>query len=189
MFDRASVRYACYRRQKGIQAESHQEILQEVEKTMLPTDRWEDFSKKWDVFVNKKTGIKRIVPETNFDYVHTTCTEFKVMSKMGLSLEEIQEKLDERQQNVFEIVMLNNIEDDFTGYGETWNVTIDKGSSRLEVKSLKTKLNKIPAPKPTPIAAAVNKETVINMDDAEKIEDKELIKKLKALLTQEGVKL
>ena len=96
MFDRASVRYACYRRQKGIQGESHQEILQEVEKTMLPTDRWEDFSKKWDVFVNKKTGIKRIVPETNFDYVHTTCTEFKVMSKMGLSLEEIQEKLDEK---------------------------------------------------------------------------------------------
>lgn len=180
MFERSDVRYACYRKQKGIDAEKHQEIISEIDKIKLPTDKWEDFSTGWDVFVTPKE-ITRIVPETDFDYIHTTCTEFKVKTNMGLSNEEIYEQADKRQKNIFEIVMLNNIEDDFSGFGETWRVSVDQGSKRIEVKSLKTKLNKVPKPPPKPVASAV-RNTIVDMTDAEPIEDQELIKKLKALL-------
>ena len=36
MFNRSKIRYACYRRQKNTQAESHLALIEEVEKVLLP---------------------------------------------------------------------------------------------------------------------------------------------------------
>lgn len=186
MLQRSDVRYACYRRKKSIHvAEKHDEIIALVEKAKKTTDAWEDFARTWDVFVDAGK-ITRIIPELDFDFVHTTCTEFKVKSQMGLSPEEIYKDLDPRKKNVFEVVSLNSIEDDdFSKYGDTWKIKIDEGSKRIEVLSNKTKRNLVNS-NPRTLKTAVK--NVIDMEKAEKVDpeksDDPIIAKIKELLKQ-----
>jgi len=186
MLQRSDVRYACYRRKKSTHVpEKHDEIISLVEKAKKTTDAWEDFAKTWDVFVDSGKII-RIIPELDFDFVHTTCTEFKVKSQMGLSPEEIYKDLDPRKKNVFEVVSLNSIEDDdFSNYGDTWKVKIDEGSKRIEVLSNKTKKNLVNS-NPRTLKTAVK--NIIDMEKAKKVDpeksDDPIIAKIKELLKQ-----
>lgn len=190
MLTRSNIRYACFRKQSGTALPKHEETLDEVKKILIEGDTWENFSNTWDIFVGKGK-IHRIVPEKDYDYVHTSCTEFKVKTSLGMSNEEIYEGLNDRQKNLFDVVLLNCIEADFSGYGETFKVSIDGGSSRIEVRSLKNKRNLVPKPKPKVAAVAVREaiNTTINMDEAEEIEDRALVQRLKDLLKKEGIKL
>lgn len=191
MFSRSNIRYACYRKQNNTHTEKHQLLLDDVEKVLLPTDTWEGFSNVWDIFV-AQDKITRIVPETDIDFIHTTCTEIKVKTNMGISDEEIYKELSDRQKNIYNIVLLNSIEPNFSQYGEAWKVIVDQGAKRIEVRSLKTKNNPIKftePPKIIPLRNAVHNET-INLGEGEDIsEDSELIRKLKDLLNKEGIKL
>lgn len=191
MFNRSKIRYACYRRQKNTQAESHLALIEEVEKVLLPTDTWEGFSNTWDVFVSRDK-ITRIVPEIDSDYIHAICTEIKVKTNMGISEEDIYKELNDRQKNIYDVVLLNSIEPNFSEYGETWKVTVDQGSKRMEVRSSKTKSNKIKftePPKVVPLKQAVHNETIDLSKGKDISEDSELIRKLKDLLSKEGIKL
>jgi|FLMP01.1.fsa_nt_emb hypothetical protein len=191
MFSRSKIRYACYRKQNSTHTEEHQVLLDDVEKALLPTDTWEGFSDVWDIFVGRDK-ITRIIPEVDFDFIHTTCTEIKVKTNMGISDEDIYKELSDRQKNIYNIVLLNSIEPDFSKYGETWKVIVDQGSKRIEVRSSKTKKNQVNFPQPpkvVPLRTAVHNET-IDLSKGEDIsEDSELIRKLKDLLSKEGIKL
>lgn len=137
---RADVRLVGYRKKSNLEyPERFKKEYEELQKVKLSTDKWEDFSILWDVFVNKDKVV-RIVPELDYNYVNTTCIEIKTKISLGISEEEIEKTLNDRQLNIYNIVNLHYLGDtvDWNTYNLEWGIKIDHDSNRMEVYSKKT---------------------------------------------------
>ena len=133
MYTRSELRHACYRAKKGVATEKNQLLLDLIKPLLQPHQRWENFSKVWDILVSKSGDIKVIKPETNYDYIHNTLLEASLYAKQGIDFD----SFDDNQMNIIEqveILMLDNIMS-WKNYNRVWGVEIDP-----ELKTLKTKL-------------------------------------------------
>lgn len=185
MFRRSDFRLVCYRKRKNAQVPENLEwVLEEIEKVRLPEDSWEDFSTSWDLFVGKN-HISRIVPEIDEIYVNNTCIEIKTKLSMGADIKEVEDSLNTRQRNIYDVVVLNYLgeEVDWENYNETWGVKIDYSSKRIEVFSKKTKINKVTFAEPKVVE---EKESNFTTKKG-KIEelDPDILDKIKAFLSKE----
>lgn len=189
MFIRSDVRYVAYRMKNGAPIpEGKEHLLQEIEKVKLSSDDWDDFSDTWDLYVSPRY-IKRVSPERDEIFLNNFCIEVKTKASMGVSLEEIEESLDDRERNIYDIVNLNYLGDevDWSLYNKDWGVKIDHEYNRIVVFSKKTDQTglKLVNQKPmTTVSEAVKKENTFSSGKIEDM-DPELLKKVKALLESE----
>lgn len=190
MFLRSDFRLVAYRKKnKAALPKGKEWIAEEIEKVMLPKDKWEDFSVSWDLFVSPKK-VSRIVPEVDEVYVNNACIEIKTKLSLGMSKDELYESLTDRQKNIYDTVCLNYLgeEVDWETYNDTWAIKIDQDAKRIEVYSKKTKKNEVVFPKPptiTPVAEAVKSELAITEKGSVDNLDPKLLDKLKAFLASE----
>jgi hypothetical protein len=190
MFKRQEVRHTCFRKSNNsVYAEDRQYIVDHIEEhVMLPSDAWEDFSKKWDVFVTKE-GISRIVPEVDYDFVHSTCIEIQTKIAIGQDPAAVYSSLAQRQKNIFDMIELNYLGEhvDWSEYNKSWIVEINHQSKRIEVKSLNTQVNEVTFEQPkerTDLQEAVSAALDLQPVKEEDL-DEDLVAKLKKLLAKE----
>ena len=106
--------------------------------TMIPQNQsWNTFSVGWDVFVSNEKIIV-IKPETDYDFIHTTCLEKSLCEQRGLEMDP-----SERQQNVIQIVELNMLEGkmEWPNYNKTWGISVDVELKKISTKLFTTKQN------------------------------------------------
>jgi len=189
MFIRSDVRYVAYRMKNGAPIpEGKEHLLKEIEKVKFSSDDWDDFSDTWDLYVSPR-HIKRVSPERDEIFVNNFCIEVKTKVSMGVSLEEIEESLDDRERNIYDIVNLNYLGDevDWSLYNKGWGVKIDHEYNRIVVFSKKTDQTelKLVNQKPmTTVSEAVKKENTFSSGKIEDMDEK-LWNKVKALIDAE----
>lgn len=133
MYTRSELRHACFRAKKGAVTEKNQPLLDIIQPLLQVHQRWENFTKEWDILVTNSGEVKIIKPETNYEYVHNTLLEAALYAKQGIDFD----SFDDRQMNIInqvEILMLDNIMK-WANYNRVWGVEIDP-----ELKTMKTKL-------------------------------------------------
>jgi hypothetical protein len=138
MYSRSDVRHACFRAKKNAASEDNKKILAEVEKLLSPGQRWDNFTKIWDVLIDKIGQIVIIKPETNYDYIHSTCLEASLYTKKNLSFDDFSD----RQKNIIltvETLMLEKLMT-WENYNKNWGVELDPVT-----KIIKTKLYNAPS--------------------------------------------
>lgn len=138
MINRSMVRHTCFRMKAGQEPSANNKHI--VELVQVPEgESWETFGARWDVIVDKKEKIHTIVPETNFDFILSTCAEAKMMFKYTGKVDFD----DHRKQNIVNIVELSMLGDlmSWDNYNDTWGVELDRDLSRIYTKYFKTKLN------------------------------------------------
>jgi len=130
-------------------------------------ESWETFGSRWDVIVDKKEKIHTIVPETDFDFILSTCAEAKMMFKYTGKVEFD----DHRKQNIVNVVELSMLGDlmSWETYNETWGVELDHDLSRIYTKYFKTKLN-IVTPEMISASRISDGEVMLKPAELEKIE-------------------
>jgi hypothetical protein len=130
---RSDVRYACTRAKNGNASGEFQLILDQVKALLAPHQRWDNFKTVWDVLIDRSGGIVIIKPETDFNYIHSTCLEASFIAKKGLSFLD----LTERQANIVTIVEASMLDSLMTweNYNNAWGIEVDQ-----DLKSIKTKL-------------------------------------------------
>jgi len=189
MFVRSDIRYVAYRMKNGAPIPKEKEhLVEEIEKVKNSTDSWKDFSDVWDLYVSPKY-IKRVAPERDEVFVNNFCIEVKTKVSMGVSLNEIEESLDDRERNIYDIVNLNYLgeEVDWALYNKAWGVKIDQEYNRLVVfnkNTDQTELKLVNQKPKTTVKEAVKKENTFNSGKIEDM-DPALLKKIKALLESE----
>lgn len=137
MYKRSDIRYACTRAKNKNAAADHQPILNEVSKLLKSHQRWENFKTTWDLLVDKDNNIVIIDPETDRDFVHSTCLEYSFSIKNNIPA-----SFTDRQNNIISIVdaMMLDGKMSWNNYNKTWGVEID-----YETKMIKTKMYNIPS--------------------------------------------
>lgn len=133
MYTRSELRHACFRAKKGAVTEKNQPLLDIIQPLLQVHQRWENFTKEWDILVTNSGEVKIIKPETNYEYVHNTLLEAALYAKQGIDFD----SFDDRQMNIInqvEILMLDNIMK-WANYNRVWGVEIDP-----ELKTMQTKL-------------------------------------------------
>ena len=133
MYSRSDIRHACFRAKKNVATDENKKVLAEVEKLLLPGQRWDNFTKVWDVLIDKAGKIVIIKPETDYDYIHSTCLEASLYSKKNISFDDFSD----RQKNIIltvETLMLENLMT-WENYNKNWGIELDPVN-----KSIKTKL-------------------------------------------------
>lgn len=136
MFTRSEVRHACFRAKKKADNEKHKEVLDLVKSKLPEGYRFENFAELWDVMV---TGgnITIVQPESDYDFIHETCTEAAVMARLGKDFS----AMTARQQNVIAVVE-NEMLDGLTvwkEYNRKWGVTLDTELKKIKIKLFSVK--------------------------------------------------
>lgn len=137
MYKRSDIRYACTRAKKNNATEEHTAILDSVSTLLKPHQRWENFKITWDVLVDKNNNIVIIDPETDRDFVHSTCLEYSISIKNN-----IEPTFNDRQNNIIAIVdaiMLDG-KMHWENYNKAWGVEIDS-----DTKMIKTRMYNVPS--------------------------------------------
>jgi hypothetical protein len=132
MYSRSDVRHACFRAKKNVASENNKIILQQVEKLLIPGQRWDNFTKVWDLLVDKTGKIVIIKPETDYDFVHSTCLEASLYFRKNMGFDDFSD----RQRNIVLIVetlMLDNLMS-WDNYGKAWGVEIEPVTNILKTK-------------------------------------------------------
>jgi phosphoenolpyruvate synthase/pyruvate phosphate dikinase len=133
MYTRSELRYACYRAKKGNATEDLKPLLETVEAKLAVHQKWENFTSVWDILVDGQNEVIVMRPETDYDYVHSTCLEAGILSKRHMNFT----SFNDRQHNIINIVESAMLEKLMTWetYGKDWGIEIDP-----ELKLIKTKL-------------------------------------------------
>lgn len=136
MIKRSELRHACFRAKNGVATEQNMQLLKLVEPLLQPSQRWENFSQEWDLFVSGDT-IKIVKPETDVDFIRNTCLEkhFQTVHKTTVNW-------DDRKLNVLTIVELLMLDRLMTweNYNTAWGVEVD-----FTLKQIRTKLFTAPS--------------------------------------------
>ena len=136
--NRSEVRHALYRIQKGIPVAEKQALYEQLEPLIPPGETWATFSTGWDVFVKQGT-ITVIIPEIDYEFIHTTCLEKSIRSSMANT-----DWMTHRQMNVIQIVELNMLEQmTWPTYNKTWAVSVDRELKKITTRLFKTSVNKV----------------------------------------------
>ena len=138
---RSDVRHALYRMRSGVPKQGAEEVYKIVEPLIPPGESWESFSTNWDVFV--KNGVIHIIkPETDYDFIHTTCLEKSMSVRYNTPI-----TFDQRQENTIEIVELNMLEGKMSWetYSKTWSVVLDYDLKKISTRMSATSINEVTA--------------------------------------------
>lgn len=155
MYTRSQLRHACFRAKNNRLTEDNKKTLEVVSPLLAEHQTWSTFADKWDLITTKSGEIIIIKPESDYDYVHSTCIEARTLVRLGQEIA----FSDPRKENVIQVVenlMLDNMMS-WSNYGEAWGVTID-----VALKQIRTKLYHV---EPTQI------EVTQEMIDASRISD------------------
>lgn len=135
---RSEVRHTCYRmKNKAEVAEDRQYIVDLVKPIIPKGETWDTFSSSWDILIGSDDKIHPIVPESDYDYVHSICLEVALSKKHNIPL-----NLDSRGQNVLTVVELNMMDNmTWDEYNKMWGVYIDYELKKIHTKLFKTKQN------------------------------------------------
>lgn len=136
---RSDVRHALFRMKNGIPKENAKEIYDLVEPNIPSGESWSTFAQGWDVFV-VKDKIKVIIPEIDYDFIHSTCLEKLFASKQKTEVE-----FTPRQMNVIQIVEINMLEKLMTWdtYNKSWGVRVDYELKKVSTYLFKTVVNSV----------------------------------------------
>lgn len=177
--NRSEIRHALYRAKNGIFADDKKHIYDIVKPKIPVNESWATFSKNWDIFyINGEITV--IQPETDYDFIHTTCLEKSLHIKNNINMDATH-----RQLNAIQIVELNMLDGKMTWptYNKTWGIWVDRELKRVHTKLFMTSVNTvtddmIKASAPSDGAAmtttpeipmiVVDKTEPISADDAEK---------------------
>lgn len=137
--NRSEIRHALYRAKNGILADDKKHIYDMVEPKLPAPETWATFAKNWDIFY-KDGEITVIKPETDYDFIHTTCLEKSLHEKNGLVMDAT-----DRQLNTIQIVELNMLEGKMTwaNYNKTWGVSVDHELKRVATRLFNTSVNEV----------------------------------------------
>lgn len=133
MYRRSEIRHACFRAKKNAATEENKKVLAIVEPLLDVHQRWENFGTVWDVLLDSNSNIIIIKPETDYDFIHTTCIEASLYKKNGIKFD----SFSDRQKNIIvtvETLMLDNLMS-WESYGKAWGVEVDQST-----KTIKTRL-------------------------------------------------
>jgi hypothetical protein len=134
---RSEVRHAVYRKRSGCPKPEYQQVYETIEAMLPGGESWDSFSTGWDVLVIGD-DIAIIKPETDYDFIHTTCLEKAMCVNHGLTY-----NTTARQENVLQIVeagMLDGLMD-WTTYNKTWGVVVEVDVKRIHTKLFLTNVN------------------------------------------------
>jgi len=179
MLKRSDVRLCAYRKQADSEPPKNlSHLIPIIEDIMLEGDTWKNFLTVWDMVV-KDGSVVRIATEKDLQFAVSTCIEIKTKISMGMLEEDIVNKLDERQKNIYDIVKLNYLgpEVDWEKFNISWELKFDSSGTRIEVLSKKTKINTLTPPKKKPLGEAIKTEKG-SIEDL----DPKLLSKIKELL-------
>lgn len=136
---RSDVRHALFRMKNG-QPKVGCEELYEVVESMIPTGHsWNTFGTGWDVLI-KNGQVLIIKPETDYNYVHSTCLEYSLCAKNN-----VKPDFDPRQANVIAIVESTMLDGKMTwaNYNKNWGLTIDEDRGFIQTKLFATQVNEV----------------------------------------------
>jgi hypothetical protein len=188
MLNRSDVRYVAYRmKNEALIPKEKEHLLDKILEVKLESDNWEDFADTWDLFVHNDR-VERVFPEKDEVFVNNFCIEVKTKVSMGMSLEEIEKSLSDRERNIYDIIHLNYLgeEVDWELYNKSWGVKIDNEYNKLVVFNKKTDQKELKVLKPSRHISSSVKQENIKISSG-KMEDMEpdLWQKVKALLKAE----
>lgn len=137
--NRSEIRHALYRAKNGIFADSKKHIYDMVEPKIPANESWSTFAKSWDIFY-KNGEVTVIRPESDYDFIHTTCLEKALHVKNNIEMDAT-----DRQLNVIQIVELNMLEGKMTWptYNKTWGVSVDRELKRVYTRLFTTFVNEV----------------------------------------------
>ena len=137
--NRSEIRHALYRAKNGIFAEDKQFIYDMVEPKLPVNENWNTFTINWDIFY-KDGEITVVKPETDYDFIHTTCLEKALHIKNNIHMEATN-----RQLNTIQIVELSMLDGKMTwqNYNKTWGVSVDRELKRINTKLFLTDINEV----------------------------------------------
>ncbi len=137
--NRSEIRHALYRAKNGIFADDKKHIYDMVEPKIPVNESWSTFAENWDIFY-KNGEVTVIRPETDYDFIHTTCLEKALHVKNNIEMDAT-----DRQLNTIQIVELNMLEGKMTWptYNKTWGVSVDRELKRINTRLFTTFVNEV----------------------------------------------
>lgn len=133
------MRYTLFRMKNSNPVETPEatELYNTIDPLIPPGESWSTFSINWDVLFNN-SEIIIIKPETDYNYVHSTCVEYSVCIK-----NKVEPDFDSRQLNIIKIVESTMLEGkmDWGSYNKVWGLTIDPDRNFIHTKLFSTAIN------------------------------------------------
>ena len=131
MYTRKQVRYSINRCSKpGDHPAQYQEIYDHVMSIKPDNLDLADFTKTWDIIIDKNKEILFVEPERDINFIQTTCIEAKMLTKTGLPFDE----LTDRQANIVSIVetaMLDGLME-WETFGANWVVKLNSETGQIQ---------------------------------------------------------
>lgn len=142
MLTRSKVRHALFRAKNNTPKtdQESQEIYDIVLPAIPPNETIQSFSTGWDIVLGKTGTISIIAPESDYDFVHSTCLKKAMAIEMNVT-----PQFSIREENVIQIVdasLLDNLMK-WESYNKSWGVSIDYELKRIYTKLFKTVTNKV----------------------------------------------
>jgi len=141
MVTKGNLRYACYRAKKGNITSDIMPLLESIEVKLEAHQRWENFSTEWDILVSDNNEIIIIKPETDYNFIHSTCLEANILSKREMSFS----SFDERQRNIIKIIEASMLDElmSWETYNTSWGIEIDHTLKLIKTKLYNVESNQI----------------------------------------------
>lgn len=136
MYKRSEIRYACYKAKNGVITDETKPVLDAVSGLLEIHQRWENFSKEWDVMVTK-SGIVIIKPESDIAFVNETLSKAKIYDDLGKDFS----SFSDRETNILhqvELLLLEGIQS-WKTFNVNWVVRIDRDTNQIKVTSINAK--------------------------------------------------
>lgn len=130
--NRSELRHACFRAKNNAITPDKQHFLNAVEPLLSPGQNWDNFTKVWDLLVTKTGKIVIIKPETDYDFIHSTCLKANIYALRDLEFD-----FSDREANIITIVEIMMLEGlmKWKTYNTDWGIIID-----TELGVIRTKL-------------------------------------------------
>tara|TARA_R110000772_G_scaffold87055_1_gene181768 strand:- start:208 stop:840 length:633 start_codon:yes stop_codon:yes gene_type:complete len=183
MYSRSDLRHACYRAKSNnnVVAEKHKPLLQVIEPLLPDYATWDNFTDRWDIFIDKNKDIHIVVPERNINFIEKTCLEakFKAQNNIPVSFDDNLKK-----QNVVDIVELSMLDEltKWESYDEKWSVYMDE-QKFINVKLINKKKTQIEVTDDMIIKSIDDNRILLNQDQKDELlKQKEENKKLDTVL-------
>jgi hypothetical protein len=137
--NRSEVRHALYRIKNGAPKAESKHIYDVVEPLIPANEQWGTFADNWDVtVVDSKISVIR--PETDYDFVHSTCIEMSICAKSKTIPD-----FTDRQLNVIQMVESTMLEGKmkWETYNKSWGLTLDGPRKYVHTKLFATSVNTV----------------------------------------------
>jgi len=183
MYSRSDLRHACYRAKvtNNVVAEKHKPLLQVIEPLLPDYATWDNFTDRWDIFIDKNKDIHIVVPERNINFIEKTCLEAKFKAQNNIPV-----RFDDnlKKQNVVDIVELSMLDEltKWESYDEKWSVYMDE-QKFINVKLINKKKTQIEVTDDMIIKSIDDNRILLNQDQKDELlKQKEENKKLDTVL-------